>query len=421
MKSTLCLAILFFVNTSLHAEPFRAGAAVTDITPPIGFPMWGYAARHDAPSVGVRDRLQARALVIAAGENALAIVALDLGRAPTRAVTQSIRERVRSLGISDVMLVASHTHHGPLLELDSWPDPKSPYTKSLESKLVEVIAAARKSLRPARWGAASEETVFNRNRQSKRPDAAVDRRLTVVRLADLDDRPIAHIVHLAAHPTMLPANLLEFSADYPGSLCRLVEKETGAPCLFLQGAAGDLSPNPPPGVNGPDAFGEAVGRSALKLMATIAGQEQRSPELLLHREAFTFRPRLEVASPLVRGLLGRAFFPELVAFYEREYRDGVRPQMTVALLDGQLALVGMSGEMFCGHALSLRRRARLEHVLLCGYCNDYQQYFPTIEAAAEGGFGTAPPVGMAEIGAGEAMIDRALIALYRMRGLIPGP
>ena len=93
--------------------------------------------------------------------------------------------------------------------------------------------------------------------------------------------------------------------------------------------------------------------------------------------------------------------------------------MTVALLDGKLGLVGLSGEPFCGHSLSLRKRARLDHTLLCGYCNDYQQYFPTIEATAEGGYGTAPPINMAEVGAGEKMVDKALIALYRMRGLLP--
>src|SRR5205085_4761509 len=116
--------------------------------------------------------------------------------------------------------------------------------------------------------------------------------------------------------------------------------------------------------------------------------------------------------------LGAAFFPELVAAYEREYRDGVRPQLTVALLGDKLGVVGVSGEFFCGHALGLRRRARLDHLLFCGYCNDYQQYFPTIEAAAEGGYGTAPPVAMAELGAGERVMDRALMRLFRLRGMI---
>ena len=54
-----------------------------------------------------------------------------------------------------------------------------------------------------------------------------------------------------------------------------------------------------------------------------------------------------------------------------------------------------------------------------GYCNDYHQYFPTIQAVSEGGYGTGLPVAAAELGAGERVIDRALIRLYQLRGLIP--
>ena len=75
--------------------------------------------------------------------------------------------------------------------------------------------------------------------------------------------------------------------------------------------------------------------------------------------------------------------------------------------------------MFCDHANTLRRRARLPHVFVMGYCNDYQQYFPTIQAVSQGGYGTAPPVGCAEIGAGEKLTDAALIKLYQLRGKLP--
>jgi neutral ceramidase len=53
-----------------------------------------------------------------------------------------------------------------------------------------------------------------------------------------------------------------------------------------------------------------------------------------------------------------------------------------------------------------------------GYCNGYHQYFPTIEATAEGGYGADAQVAPAEIGAGEIMMNAALIALYRMQGKI---
>lgn len=420
LRARLLSALVALLTTfnAARAEPMRAGAATCDITPPIGFPMWGYASRRDSPSIGILDPLKARALVLEIGDERLAIVSLDLGRPPTRDHMAVIRNRVQSAGINHVMLVASHSHHGPVLELDSWPDPKNPYTSQLDEKLIALILDARKVLRPARYGIASREVALNRNRQSKRSDAPVDRTMTVLRVEGLDGKPIAHVVNYAAHPTMIDAKICRFSADYVGALAAFVEQESGAPCLFLQGAAGDLSARSPDGVRGPIEFGKTLGREVLDVAKTIRTADNVKPSLRIATEEFTFTPRLDASNPLVKSVLGAAFFPTMIDFYEREYRNGVRPHLIVAVLDGNIGIVGVSGEFFCGHALSLRRRARIDHLLFCSYCNDYQQYFPTIEAATEGGYGTAPPVGMAELGAGERMTDRALIMLFRLRGML---
>src|SRR5438105_1473242 len=63
------LAVLLLATGlgTLAAQGLHAGAAPVDITPPVGYAMWGYGARHDAPSLGVLDPLQARAVVLAAG------------------------------------------------------------------------------------------------------------------------------------------------------------------------------------------------------------------------------------------------------------------------------------------------------------------------------------------------------------------
>ncbi len=411
--------LLCLLAVPARADTLKAGAAKVEITPPTGYPMWGYGSRHDLPSEGVLDPLQARALVLAIGSEKIAIVSLDLGRAPTRQSTAAIRAKIKEAGIEHIFLVGSHTHHGPVLELDDWPDAKKPYVRQLEDRLATVILEANKALKPARLGIASKEVPFNRNRHSKRDDRPVDREFLVLRVEDADGKPIAHAVNFAAHPTMTSEHVRKFSADYPGALAALVEKETGAPCLFLQGAAGDLSANP--GENGgPEKFGQALGREALALAKTIRCKESKEATLASREEDFVFKSRIDLGNALVRRLYDTAFFPKLVDFYEREYREGVRPHLTVSLLDGRIGFVGVSGEFFCGHSLSLKRRARLEHVLFLGYCNDYQQYFPTIEAASEGGYGADPTVAPVEVGAGERMIDRALVHLYKMRGLLPG-
>jgi hypothetical protein len=414
--SPLLLPAALLLPAPVRAEGPRAGAARADITPPTGHPMWGYAARRDLPSVGVRDRLHARALVLEVGKERMALVSLDLGRAPPRASYEAVRARARKeAGVTALFIVASHTHHGPVLELDNWPTPKTSYVRALEGKLAGVIMAAAKELRPARLAVAGKEVAFNRNRHSKLPGAPVDRQMLVLRVEDEHGKAIATAVNFAAHPTMLPALDRRFSADWPGAMAAHVEKETGAPCLFLQGAAGDLSPQAGK-ARGPEAFGAAVARTALDLAKGARPLALDKATLRAREEEMRFRCRLDLGDPLLMKALGLAFFPELVAFFEREYRDGVRPRLATALLDGRIGFVGVSGELFCGHALSLKRRARLEHLFVFGYCNDYHQYFPTIEAVAEGGYGTQTYIAPAEVGAGERLMDRALVRLFQMRG-----
>jgi hypothetical protein len=414
------LGLLFlsvaFVCPEVPAAELEAGAAKIDITPPTGFAMWGYGARHDRPSDGVLDPLQARALVFAVGKQRIAIVSLDLGRAPTRESTATIRARTKAAaGIEHIFLVGSHTHHGPVIELDNWPSPPNSYVRQLEQKLADVIIEAARALRPARLGVASKEVPYNRNRHSRLPEKPVDRELLVLRVEDKEGKPIAHAVNFAAHPVMTDGKVFKFSADYPGVMAEVVEKETGAPCLFLQGAAGDMSVNAGEH-RGPRNFGKALAREVLNLVPSIHFTPPEKAALLTYEEDFKFRNRVDLSNPLVRGAYVKAFFPELVDFYVREYRDGVRPHLSVALLNEEIGFVGVSGEFFCNHALSLKRRARLPHLFFLGYCNDYQQYFPTIEAAAEGGYGAAAGVSTAEVGAGEQMMNYALLQLYRMRG-----
>jgi neutral ceramidase len=401
------------------ADGLQAGAAKTDITPPVGFAMWGYGARHDAPSLGVHDALQARALVLTVGQESIALVGLDLGRAPTRQSMATIRKRVKeAVGVEHLFLVGSHTHHGPVIELDNWPSAEKSYVRELEQKLADVIVAAAKARKPARFGVASKEVPFNRNRHTKRPEKPVDSELLVLRVEDLDGKPIAHAVNFAAHPTMTDARLREFSADYPGYLTGLVEKETGAPCLFLQGAAGDLSANAGEH-RGPELFGHALAREVLGLVSNLRCTAGSATTLQAREDDFQFKSRVDLGNPGVKAGFVAGFFKGIVDFYEQEYRDGVRPHLTTALLDGRIGFVGVSGEFFCSHSLELKRRARLDHVFFLGYCNDYQQYFPTIEAASEGGYGADPIVDSAEVGAGERMMNQALVNLYKMRDKLP--
>lgn len=408
-----------------QAGTFRVGAATREVTPREPVPMWGYGDRHGRLSEGVMEPLMATAVVIEAGEAKLAVVGLDLGRSPNEASLARIRQQIREqAGIEHSMIAGSHTHNGPVLELSDAPgrgrgpfDAALRYYEQLEQTLVEVILLADARLAPALLAAGSVELDdYNRNRHSKIQPAPVDRTLGILRFDHAQTRqPIAVLVNFAAHPTSIPSTSMQFSPDYVGALRTHIESKLGGAAVFMQGASGDLSTNRGP-FGDHEKYGEALGEQAVTLAASLAPQPVATPSLKVREEQFTFASRTDFRNPIIQGMYSRAFFPELVANYIDEYAEGIRPRLTVALLNDEIALVGASGEFFGQHAIRLRERARVRQVFFFGYCNGYHQYFPTIEGAAEGGYGGNAQVAPVEVGAGERMMDTALIWIYDMVG-----
>ena len=423
------LTTCFILSNLAWAESsdttFKVGAGKHDVTPKEAVPMWGYGARHDALSTGIQDPLYAAALVMQVGTNKLAIVGLDLGRSPAERSLQIIRQRIKAeAGIDYSFIAGSHTHHGPVLELSDEPgkgkgkfDASLRYYKEMEDGIVAAILEANSKLTPAKMATGSTQLAFNRNRHTKIEPKPSDRELAVMRFDDLSGKPLAVLVNFTAHPTMIDASILKFSADYVGAMKATVEKEMGVTAIFMQGAAGDQSANP--GTNsGYQAFGAALGREAIKLASSLTPTEVTQPTLQVKEEQFKFTSRNDFKNPLLVGAYSKAFFPELVPNFIDEFADGIRPRLTVALLNGDIALVGCSGEFFSNHSLRLKERARVKQLFFFGYCNGYHQYFPTIEAVAEGGYGADSTVSPVQVGAGEQMMNTALTWLYQMRGKI---
>jgi len=420
--AVLALALVFHAQ---ETRVFRAGAARRDITPREPVPMWGYASRHDALSQGTLDPLYADAVVLQAGGDRLAIVGLDLGRTPAEMSLEGIRRRLRErAGIQHSIIAASHTHHGPVMELSDQLgkgrgkfDATLRYYRQLEDAIVDAVVEAGARLQPARLASGAVHLEGrNRNRQTKLEPKPSDRDMTLLRLDDRAGKPIVTIINFAAHPTSIPAETLKFSADYVGALKDVVRRETGGEALFLQGASGDQSTDR--GDRDYRDFGETLGQEAVKFARTLAPRDASGLALAVREDRFRFTSRFAHSNPVLRFLFERAFFPELVANYVDEYAEGVRPRLTVATLGDDLAMVAVSGEFFSTHAIRLKERARVRTLFFAGYANGYHQYFPTIEAVAEGGYGADAPMAPAELGAGEHIMNTALSRLYELRGKI---
>ncbi len=426
IRGLLLTTVLVVFSVQLNAQAnFQVGAAKLEITPSEALPMWGYGDRHDALSDGKLDPLFAAAVVIQAGASKLAIVGLDLGRAPNEASLQHIRAKIKNAtGIEHSFIAGSHTHHGPVLELSDEDgkgkgrfDAALRYYKQLEGAIVAAIVAANTNLVPAKLASGVFQLDgFNRNRHTKFEPKPVDRDFGVLRFDDAAGKAIAVLLNYTAHPTSIPSSVRKYSADFVGALKATIEKEIGGVAVFMQGASGDQSTNR--GDKDYQAYGQALGQEALKFLATMKANEVSSPSLQVREDRFKFGSRTDFANPLIKQAFAKAFFPELIPNYVDEYADGVRPRLTVALLNNEIALVGASGEFFANHAIRLKERARGMQVFFFGYSNGYHQYFPTIEAVAEGGYGADNAVSPVEVGAGEKLMNTALLWLYQMRGKI---
>lgn len=87
---------------------------------------------------------------------------------------------------------------------------------------------------------------------------------------------------------------------------------------------------------------------------------------------------------------------------------------------GDIAFVGIPGEMFGRLGLELRRRSPFRHTCIIGLANEQIGYIPDRKAYVDGGYQTW--VGWhskLEVGTGEAMVDEAVAILEELYDAAP--
>jgi len=146
--------------------------------------------------------------------------------------------------------------------------------------LRDAVLDALGSLSPAtiEWGTGHCDVASNRDLDLDgralvgfNPSRHADDTLLVGRLCGGDGAIMATIVNYACHPTTLAWQNRQLSPDYVGALREIVETATEAPCLFLQGASGELAPREQytGDLSLADRHGTAIGHAALATLATM--------------------------------------------------------------------------------------------------------------------------------------------------------
>jgi len=108
--------------------------------------------------------------------------------------------------------------------------------------------------------------------------------------------------------------------------------------------------------------------------------------------------------------------PEAAADFDRHRNEPVRLPVATLLINKRIALMALPGEPFVDFQINWRDRCPVRDAFFVGYANGYLDYFPTIRAAAEGGYGAGDSDTYVAVGAGERMVDHALVKIYEMLG-----
>ena len=97
-------------------------------------------------------------------------------------------------------------------------------------------------------------------------------------------------------------------------------------------------------------------------------------------------------------------------------RQGQDRQTTLqAMVIGEVAIVGVPGELFTGLGVDLKERSPFQHTYVVSLANDWMGYLPDREAHTLGGYQTWMGLhSYAEEGTGERMVDECLRMLQQL-------
>ena len=421
---------------------FLIGAGITDITPPVGIEMSGFAGRGN--STGINAPLQATVTVFAEGGPAAPSPRFTLVSLELLVLFQSTVDRIRGqiskrLGLPTdaVAVVSTHTHYGPMT-MDGFgkPGPGMPiYLDLVERRIMEAVEEAASKLTPARLRIAHGETSIGINRRERtpdgeivlgrNPDGVIDRELTVLSIEAKDGRQMGLWINAACHPVCQGHTVTGISGDFPGVLCATMSRELECPVTFLQGACGNINP----------CIMEPDYSAAQRTGWTIAGEVRALLPKLQPCSHGTIRceaagidlpPReaesVESAEAETEQLLAElrrsregAALESWTAWLEMKLRfasgrlESIRTGVPLppigceiqVMRAGDFAVAALQGELFCEIGQAVKQRSPVPHTMVSAYNGDWISYVPVASAYPEGGYevNEASRVGPAAAGA----------------------
>lgn len=419
-------------------------------------PMAGYY--NTRFSTNTHDELHAKAIVVEQDGRRAALVVCDLISLPRTVVVQAREIISRTTGVpgSNVMISATHSHTGPVLDTGSsrkGAEAKDmevvrEYTAQLPVRIAESVRLAETALQPARLSVAHErEDHFSHNRRFHMRDGTVgwnagklntnivraagpiDPDVAVLYFESLRASAIATYVNFAMHPDTVGG--LEFSADYAFELSRLLGKYKGTNMVtvFANGACGDINHVDVKWANPQKGHAEAA-----RLGTILAGNVFKAYTRLQPVTPDTVRVRSEIVklalpelkageTEAAREVVSRIgtrtppkFLEQVNAFKVLDVaaREG-RPhevEVQVIALGGDVAWVSLPGEIFVELGLEIKSKSPFRHTVIAELANGAIGYIPNEKAFDEGNY--EPVSARCAKGSGEKLVETAIRLLREL-------
>lgn len=444
MKTTFSLfLVLLSFFPLVAAEPdkpvFRAGAATSDVTPPLGTSMNG--GFQDREATYIHDPQLARCLALDDGKTQIILVVVDscvIGR-EVFDEAKSMVEKAIGLPKTQMLMSATHSHSCGTVQAVGQSEPDPLYQRFVARRIADGMRCAIQNLEPAQiaWGVGSvPRHVFNRRYEMKeggipatplgvttdqvRTNPGVGNALVVKPAGPTDPEvPFLSVRSMAGRPIALYANYAlhyvggtgpgHISADYFGAFARILGDQLKADHasppfvgMISNGASGDI--------NNVDVLGQPTKQAPYGQIELVAGDVakevkrvydrltwcDRAPLAVVQRE-LTLGVRMPTEEEVVKArevMKGSKLAPRMETMEQVYARETVLlaefPKEVSALIQvvkiGEFRLAAIPAEVFVEIGLELKKKHPGTTVV--SLANAYHGYLPTPEHHALGGYET---------------------------------
>ena len=407
----------------------KAGFSKVCISPPIGVPLAGFAARPEV-STGIHDDLFARALVLETEDTSVAFVSVDLLALPGDFISEVRRAIHQSLGIEphSIMIASTHTHAGPVTITTFFnPDGSADvhYMKTLAMSIEEAVSNAWRDRAPARVGVGIGRVVgvgVNRRTEDQKP---IDEQIGILRVTDSNDDTRAVLINYACHPTVLGPDNLLVTGDFPAFAVQAIESALGPNgfAMFVNGTQGNISMGHSSelsaiGVITPGRtferaaeLGELLADATIKQLNSIDVDDSPTIEAITLSVSLPLKEYPSASETIkllqeaennlaalvsnngdntdqIRRAKSEQLYASINNFYAREtsvFADGQLPIELQGIRINDAVFIAIPAEVFVEIGLHLKQTAS-HKIFIVGIANGYIGYLPTKVAYNVGGY-----------------------------------